>query len=155
PSGSSDPAAVWLPCQPRTRSLGRRPIKAVISEQPPYARRAPAEPWRASMIVAGDGGPDMAPNPPYARRAPAEPWRASMIVAGDGGPDMAPKPPNARRAPAEPWRASISVAGSGGPRWPPNPHRSARRGGAVARLVAGYHRLCYAPVARCRAGRPR
>src|SRR6266404_4995661 len=128
----------------------------------PYARRAPAEPWRASMIVAGDGGPDMAPKPPYARRAPAEPWRASISVAGSGGPEMAPNPPSlgalrrsrgaprsasqvvrardgpqtpiARRAPAEPWRASMIVAGDGGPEMVPKPLCSARSGGAVARL---------------------
>src|SRR3989442_70207 len=33
--------------------------------QTPFARRAPAEPWRASIAN------------PFARRAPAEPWRAS------------------------------------------------------------------------------
>src|SRR6266850_633008 len=98
-----------------------------MAPKPPIARRAPAKPWRASMTV-GDGGPEMAPKPPIARRAPAKPWRASMTV-GDGGPEMAPKPPIARRAAAEPWRASITVA--------------------------GYHRRCYAPVARRRAGRSR
>src|SRR5438309_9671121 len=32
------------------------------------------------------GGPEMAPNPPIARRAPAKPWRASIVVTGDGAP---------------------------------------------------------------------
>src|SRR5213082_1661149 len=83
--------------------------------QTPIARRAPAEPGRASVTVVGDGGPEMAPKPPIARRAPAEPGRASVTVVGDGGPEMAPKPPIARRAPAEPGRASVTVYHS-----PPN-----------------------------------
>src|SRR5882672_847027 len=45
----------------------------------PNARRAPAEPWRASMTV--EMGPTWPPTP-LARRAAAEPWRASVIVAG-------------------------------------------------------------------------
>src|SRR5258708_18041026 len=64
----------------------------------------------------------VAPNPAIARRAPAERWGASIIVAGDGGPDMVPNPPSARRAPVERWRAWIIVAGDGAPTWPPNPH---------------------------------
>src|SRR2546423_9804288 len=31
--------------------------------------------------VRENGGPDMAPTPPDVRRAPAEPWRASMPLA--------------------------------------------------------------------------
>src|SRR6267143_6320106 len=85
-------------------------------------RRTHARHHRACCPLAYSyGGPDMAPKPPFARRAAAEPWRASITVAGDGGPDMAPKPPFARRAAAEPWRASITVAGEGAPTWLPNP----------------------------------
>src|SRR3989440_1244989 len=48
------------------------------------------------------------------------------------------------------------VAADGAPRWPPNPSLGPRREPWRASvIVAGYHRLCYAPVARCRAGRPR
>src|SRR5207253_5083584 len=37
-------------------------------------------------------GPRDGPQTPIARRAPAEPGRASVTVAGAGGPEMAPKP---------------------------------------------------------------
>src|SRR5882672_8088458 len=76
--------------------------------QTPNARRAPAEPSRASIIVAGAGRPGPGPQAPNARRAPAEPSRASIIVAGAGRPGPGPQAPNARRAPAEPSRASMS-----------------------------------------------
>src|SRR6266403_763718 len=61
-----------------------------MAPKPPYARRAPAEPWRASMTVEMGASP-WPPNPPNARRAPAKPWRASMTVEM-GGPEMAPNP---------------------------------------------------------------
>src|SRR5437016_1884913 len=127
--------------------------------QTPIARRAPAEPGRASVTVVGDGGPEMAPKPPIARRAPGG---AGARFYSNGGPDMAPKPPSlvaprrsrarlghsrrcwgprdgpqtpiARRAPAEPGRASVTVVGAGGPEMAPNPHRSsppAAPGGAA------------------------
>src|SRR5882762_6147814 len=39
-------------------------------------------------------GPRHGPQTPPALVAPRQkPWRASITVAGDGGPDMAPKPP--------------------------------------------------------------
>src|SRR5207237_187613 len=88
--------------------------------QPPIARRAAAAPGRASVTVAGAGGPEMAPNP-HRSSPPAEPGRASVTVAGAGGPEMAPKPPIARRAPAEPGRASVTVVGAGGPEMAPKP----------------------------------
>src|SRR2546429_4047318 len=66
---------------------------------------------------------------------------------------MAPKPPS-RVAPRGAV-ASISVAGDRGPEMAPNPPSLVAPRRSPARLVAGYHRLCYAPVARCRAGRPR
>src|SRR5216684_3220201 len=98
-----------------------------MAPNPPIARRAPAERWRASILVAGDGGPDMVPNPPIARRAPAERWRAWIIVAGDGAPTWPPPSLVAPRPSRGARRSQSQVMGA--PRMAPNPPRSSRRGG--------------------------
>src|SRR5439155_11612860 len=51
-----------------------------------------------SLLAGPRHGP---PNPPGARRAPAQPWRASMLLRW-GAPKWPPKPPGARRGPASP-----------------------------------------------------
>src|SRR5712664_3409411 len=79
-----------------------------MAPKPPFARRAPAEPWRASITVAGDGAPRWPPNPPSLvapRRSRGAPRSQSQVM----GPRDAPKPPFARRAPVEPWRSSITL----------------------------------------------
>src|ERR671924_254403 len=102
--------------------------------QTPNVRRAPAEPWRASITRVGIGGPDMAPKTPNERGAPAEPWRSSITRMGIGGPDMAPKPPTfvaPRRSRGAPRSRAWA---SGAPIWPQNSQRSSRPGGGVALL---------------------
>src|SRR5256885_246464 len=65
----------------------------------------------------------MAPKPPNARRGPAEPGRASIIVAGNGGPDMgAPEMAGCLRrgrGAARLCRAATSVGGLGAISGPP------------------------------------
>src|SRR6267378_3518924 len=74
---------------PQTPHRSSRPGGAVARlDHTPIARRAPAEPWRASAI------------PPIARRAPAEPWRASAI------PPIARRARRSRGAPRFPPRFS-------------------------------------------------
>src|SRR5712664_3679629 len=73
---------------------------------PLFARRPPAEPWRASITVAGDGAPRWPPNPPSLvapRRSRGAPRSQSQVM----GPRDAP--PNVRISPAEPWRSSITL----------------------------------------------
>src|SRR5918996_2807758 len=106
---------------------------------PPYARRAPAQPWRASLHPLGLGAPTLAPCPIRSSRPGAAVARL-VTPARPGGPDLGPMPhtlvaprrsrgaprytrsawgprpwphaPYARRAPAQPWRASsILVVG--------------------------------------------
>src|SRR5882724_11517251 len=162
-----------------------RPGKAVarLDTQPPFARRAPAKPWHASIRSPRSlGAPRQSRGTPrYA--APVRSARPGKAVAR-----LDTQPPFARRAPAKPWHASIRSPRSlgaprqsrGTPRYAA-PVRSARPGKAVARLdtqppfarrisakpwrasisVGEYHRRCYAPVARrrarrsCRASLPR
>src|SRR5205085_2448533 len=136
-----------------------------MAPKPPDVRRAPAEPWRASVWRDGDGAPKWPPSPPTfvaprrsrgaplcgetemgPRNGPQAPRRSSRprgavarlcVARRRWGPEMAPRPPDVRRAPAEPWRASVLRDGDAGPRnGPQAPRRSSRRGGAVARLYA-------------------
>src|SRR5918996_4702752 len=129
---------------------------------PPYARRAPAQPWRASLHPLGLGAPTLAPCPIRSSRPGAAVARL-VTPARPGGPDLGPMPhtlvaprrsrgaprytrsawgprpwphaPYARRAPAQPWRASLHPLGLGAPTLAPCPIRSSRPGAAVARLV--------------------
>src|SRR5947208_775528 len=86
-------------------------------------------------------GPRHGPHTPlFARRAPAEPRRASLTVARDVAPiwPTCPPPPTPHiplgppRAPAR-RTAAVHRRRRGG-RHPPPPHRSPRPGGAVTRL---------------------
>src|SRR5438874_8492455 len=121
-----------------------------MAPKPPDVRRAPAEPWRASVLRDGDGAPKWPQGPPTfvaprrSRDAPLccetemgaprnGPQAARRSSRGGGavallcvarrrwGPEMAPKPPDVRRAAAEPWRASVLRDGDGAPKWPPGP----------------------------------
>src|SRR2546421_959785 len=50
----------------------------------------------------------MAPNPPIARRAPAKPWRASIVVTGDGAPKW-PSTPIRSERPSGSWGALLDI----------------------------------------------
>src|SRR5438477_93445 len=54
------------------------------------------------------GAPGRPPTPPTARRAPAQPRRASIIVIGDGAPKWPPKPP-AFGGPPKPGRSPVAL----------------------------------------------
>src|SRR5437764_943914 len=117
--------------------VARRRWGPEMAPKPPDVRRAPAEPWRASVWRDGDGAPKWPPGPPTfvaPRRSRGAPLCGETEMRAR---EMAPRPPDVRRAAGEPWRASVLRDGDAGPRnGPQASRRSSRRGGAVARLYA-------------------
>src|SRR5438067_5999333 len=70
----------------RSRGAPRSESQVMGPRDAPQTPHRSSRPGGAVARLDSNGGPDMAPKPPIARRAPAEPWRASIQLGAPTWP---------------------------------------------------------------------